>query len=158
MDDEEFRHYLEEAANQPVLSRDEEDRLGQLAAAGDEEAMAQLVRSNLRLVVALARRYVASGVPLVDLVQEGNLALIRALEGFDPGRGFRFSTHATWFIRRALGEVIRSEVDAPDLDKLQAAWDAIVADTGRQPTLEELADATGLSADEVATLLSPPPD
>lgn len=158
MDDEEFRHYLEEAARQPVLSRDEEDRLAQLAAAGDEEAMAQLVRSNLRLVVALARRYVASGVPLVDLVQEGNLALMRALEGFDPGRGFRFSTHATWFVRRALGEAIRSEVDAPDLARVQAAWDDIVDEQGRQPTLEEIAAATGLTTDEIAALLGTPPD
>ncbi|HVM07840.1 MAG TPA: sigma-70 family RNA polymerase sigma factor [Acidimicrobiales bacterium] len=158
MDDEEFRHYLEQAANEPLLSREEEERLGRLAAEGDEEAMAQLVRSNLRLVIALARRYVASGVPLVDLVQEGNLALMRAVQSFDPGRGFRFSTHATWFIRKAMGESIRAQVDSSDLARLQEAWDGFVAHAGRQPTIDELATESGLSVEEIADLLRPPAD
>jgi len=157
VDDDSFDRYLHEVANAPALSLAEEQRLATLAVAGDDEAAARLVRSNLRLVVALARRYVATGVPLVDLVQEGNLALMHAVESFDPAKGFAFRSYATWLVRRALAESLTKPGDDEDLATLQDAWDAFVAHAGRQPSLAELAAEAGLAEDDVAGLLGRPP-
>ena len=158
--DEPLRRYLEEAANQPLLTKDEEWALGRDAAKGSGEAKDTLVRCNLRLVVALAKRYRGTGVPLLDLIQEGNLGLVKAVEQYDPDRGFVFSTFATWWIRRSLSSLV-AEIDATaggsDLDLVQEAWDDLVARSGRQPTLAELAEATGLGDDELADLLGRPP-
>ena len=157
-DDDDLRHYLEQAAAAPMLSLVEEQELAALAAAGDDSAAARLVRSSLRLVVALARRYTATGVPMLDLIQDGNLALIQAVERFRPDSGFAFRSFATWHIRRGLAEAIRKpEVDAK-LVMIQRVWDGIVAAEGRQPSLSELAAATGLSEDEIVDLLGPPPE
>jgi RNA polymerase primary sigma factor len=163
--DELLRRYLAEAADQPLLTKDEERALGREAASGSKAAKDTLVRCNLRLVVALARRYEATGVPLLDLIQEGNLGLVRAVEAFDPDRGFVFSTFATWWIRQALGSMVRGagvpdggdDGDAAMLGGVQEAWDAFVADHGRQPTLAELATATGIDEDELTDLLGRPP-
>jgi RNA polymerase primary sigma factor len=167
-DDELFRRYLEEIEQVPPLSAEEETRLARLAAAGDDAASQRLVQGNLQLVVALARRYRATGVPLLDLVQEGNLGLLQAVQAFDPDKGFRFSTFATWWIRQAiaksieedggtiaLGVVTRDELTAA---RLQEVWDGFVAHEGRQPSLAELATDLGVSEDAVRRLLEPPPD
>ena len=157
-DDDSFDRYLDEVANAPALSLSEEQSLAGAASAGDEEAAARLVRSSLRLVVALARRYAATGVPLIDLVQEGNLALVHAVESFDPGRGFAFRSYATWLVRRALADVITKPDNDADLARLQEAWDSFVAHAGHQPSLADLATETGLTEDDVADLLGRPPD
>ena len=161
--DAELRRYLDEAARQPLLSRAEERELSREAAGGSQEAKDTLVRCNLRLVVAIAKRYRATGVPLLDLIQEGNLGLLRAVERYDPERGFVFSAFATWWIRQALGSFVRDTATAAPptsdaLARVQDAWDAFVVHTGRQPTLAELASETGLSEDDLTELLGRPPE
>ncbi|HEX7166566.1 MAG TPA: sigma-70 family RNA polymerase sigma factor [Acidimicrobiales bacterium] len=155
--DPELLRYLQEAARQPLLSRDEERLLARRAASGDDEARSQLVSANLRLVVALARRYEASGVSLLDLIQEGNVGLVRAVDEWEPDRGFTFSVYATWWIRQALGSLVRQAVTPPLLAQVQDTWDSFVAHAGRQPTLAELAGETGLSEEEIVDLLGTPP-
>lgn len=158
--------YLEEIAAEPLLSAEEELELGRALRAGDEAAGQALVRANLRLVVALAKRYRASGVPLLDLVQEGNLGLMEAVDAFDPDRGFAFRSFAMWWIRQAITKGIEENgpgigsaalaVD-PGEASLQSAWDAFVARHHRQPTLTDLAAELGISETRVAELLGRPP-
>ena len=115
------------------------------------------MRSNLRLVAALARRYAATGVPLLDLIQEGNLGLIHAVESFDPDKGFSFRTYATWWIRQAIAKA--AAAPGPELDvRVQQAWDTLVAANGRQPTVDELATEVGVDREQIVDLLGPPPD
>jgi len=165
-EDELFRRYLEEISQQPLLSRDEEVRLARLARDGDEAASKALVQANLRLVVAIAKRYRATGVPILDLVQEGNLGLLQAVEGYDPDKGFAFTTYATWWIRQAITKSIAAGGRSLSVDvvtrgeltaaRLQEAWDAHVAAEGRQPTVAELAAAIGATEDRIRELLQPP--
>ena len=150
--------YLQDAANQPVLRRDEEIELARRAAGGDEVARRQLIESNLRLVVALARRYEGVGVPLLDLIQEGNLGLVRAVEQWEPEKGFAFSVYATWWIRQAMGSMVRGMVTPPLLAQVQDTWDSFVAHAGRQPSLAELAAEAGVSEEEIVDLLGTPPE
>lgn len=157
IDDDSFGRYLDDVANAPALSLAEEHQLATAAARGDEEAAARLVRSSLRLVVALARRYAATGVPLVDLVQEGNLALVLAVETFDPGQGFAFRSYATWLVRKALATSVARPVEDANLARLQDAWDAFVAHSGRQPSLADLAAESGISEEDITDLLGRPP-
>jgi RNA polymerase primary sigma factor len=154
-EDELFRRYLEEVNAVPPLSRDDELRLGRLARDGDQDASRSLVQANLRLVVAIARRYRATGVPLLDLVQEGNLGLLQAVEGYDPDKGFAFTTYATWWIRQAITRSVDLGLDLPEA-RLQEAWDAFVAEHGRQPTPADLAAGLGVSEDRIRELLQPP--
>ena len=115
------------------------------------------MRGNLRLVAALARRYAATGVPLLDLIQEGNLGLIQAVESFDPDKGFSFRTYATWWVRQAIAKA--ASVPGPELEvRVQRAWDRLVAAHGRQPTIDELATEVGVDREQIADLLAPPPD
>ena len=165
-EDELFRRYLEEVNAVPPLSRDDELRLGRLARDGDQDASRSLVQANLRLVVAIARRYRATGVPLLDLVQEGNLGLLQAVEGYDPDKGFAFTTYATWWIRQAITKSIEAGGRSLSIDvltrdelalaRLQEAWDAFVAEHGRQPTPADLAAGLGVSEDRIRELLQPP--
>src|SRR5687768_13002167 len=105
-DDDALERYLRDIGYQPALSETEERLLAALAATGDRDAERRLIQSNLRLVVRLARRYESSGVPLLDLIQEGNVGLMQALEHFDPDKGFRFSVYASWWIRQAINRGI----------------------------------------------------
>ena len=159
--DELLRRYLEELEAQPLLSADDELALGRRAQQGDEEASSQLVKGNLRLVVAVAKRYRATGVPLLDLIQDGNLGLVQAVEKYDPDRGFSFRTYAMWWIRQAIA---RGLADAGkglvlhDLEtRLQESWDDLVRVHGRQPTLAELADAVEAPVERVIEALGLPP-
>jgi RNA polymerase sigma factor (sigma-70 family) len=159
--DELLRRYLEELEAQPLLSADDELILGRRARRGDGEASSQLVKGNLRLVVAVAKRYRATGVPLLDLIQDGNLGLVQAVEKYDPDRGFSFRTYAMWWIRQAIS---RGLADAGkglvvhDLEtRLQAAWDEVVRMQGRQPTLAELAAAVDDTEERVIEALGLPP-
>ena len=103
------RLYLSEIGVSPLLSADEEKHFGRLVQQGDEAARQRMIESNLRLVVKIARRYVNRGLPLLDLIEEGNLGLIHAVKKFDPERGFRFSTYATWWIRQTIERAIMNQ-------------------------------------------------
>jgi RNA polymerase nonessential primary-like sigma factor len=103
------RQYLDEIGISPLLSADEEKYYARLALSGDEPARQRMIESNLRLVVKISRRYLNRGLPLLDLIEEGNLGLIHAVKKFDPERGFRFSTYATWWIRQTIERAIMNQ-------------------------------------------------
>lgn len=103
------RQYLDEIGVSPLLTADEEKLYARLAIKGDESARQRMIKSNLRLVVKISRRYINRGLPLLDLIEEGNLGLIHAVKKFDPERGFRFSTYATWWIRQAIERAIMNQ-------------------------------------------------
>jgi RNA polymerase nonessential primary-like sigma factor len=103
------RLYLSEIGVSPLLTADEEKKFARRAQSGDESARHRMIESNLRLVVKIARRYINRGLPLLDLIEEGNLGLIHAVEKFDPERGFRFSTYATWWIRQTIERAIMNQ-------------------------------------------------
>jgi len=103
------RQYLDEIGISPLLTADEEKYFSRLALAGDESARQRMIESNLRLVVKISRRYSNRGLPLLDLIEEGNLGLIHAVKKFDPERGFRFSTYATWWIRQTIERAIMNQ-------------------------------------------------
>ena len=144
-------------AGTPLLGADEEVDLARSARGGDAAAGEQLVKGNLRLVAALARRYAATGVPMLDLIQEGNLGLLHAVESFDPDKGFSFRTYATWWIRQSIAKAAASP--GPTLEgRVQGAWDRFVEANGRQPTVDELSTAVGVDREQITDLLAPPPD
>ena len=122
-------------------------------------AAERLIQGNLQLVVAIARRYVASGWPILDLVQEGNVGLVQAVDGFDPDRGFAFRTFAIWWIRQAIAGALEEHGSPPPapIDALQDVWDRFVAEQGRQPTIADLAAGLGVTEDRVRELLGTPP-
>jgi RNA polymerase nonessential primary-like sigma factor len=103
------RQYLDEIGISPLLTADEEKQYGRLVQSGDEAARQRMIESNLRLVVKISRRYLNRGLPLLDLIEEGNLGLIHAVKKFDPERGFRFSTYATWWIRQTIERAIMNQ-------------------------------------------------
>ncbi len=156
-----MRGYLGEMGRLPLLSRAEEQDLARRAAAGDAEARRYLIEGNLRLVVWVAKRYVGRGMPLADLIQEGNLGLLRAAEKFDYRRGLKFSTYATWWIRqavtRALAEkrrLIRVPLHKVEmLGKLARVQERLTQELLREPTVAELARAIGTDARQVRALL-----
>ena len=131
--------------------------LARSARDGDATAGEQLVKGNLTLVVALARRYAATGVPMLDLIQEGNLGLIQAVDSFDPDKGFSFRTYATWWIRQAIAKAAASPGPAFER-RVQSVWDDFVRLHGRQPTVDELATTVGVDREQITDLLSPPPE
>ncbi len=149
--------YLREIGRIPLLTAEEEKELARRARAGDEEAKAKLAAANLRLVVSIAKRYTGLGLPLLDLIQEGNVGLMRAVEKFDPERGYKFSTYATWWIRqaitRALTQTSRS-IRLPEsllqrLRKIQEAEAQWLQEYGELPTDEELAEVLGMPVEQI---------
>ena len=106
-DEDRLRQYFEEVALFPLLTKEDEARLAQAAQAGDDSARRRLIESNLRLVVAIARRYQGRGLRLADLIQEGNIWLARAVDEYDWQKGYGFSSYATWWIRRGITEALR---------------------------------------------------
>ncbi|WP_053057943.1 sigma-70 family RNA polymerase sigma factor [Rubrobacter aplysinae] len=149
--------YLERIGQGKLLSPRQEVNLARRAHSGDELARRTLIERNLRLVVSVAKKYRGMGLPFADLIQEGNLGLIRAVERFDPERGYRFSTYATWWIRQSVGRAlsdkgrtIRLPVHAGDrVRKVGGAVAALSLELGREPTDEELARRLGWSAEQV---------
>jgi RNA polymerase primary sigma factor len=150
--------YLKDIHDIPLLTAEQEIELAKRIEKGDTEALQQFVLSNLRLVVNISKRYVGRGLPLIDLVQEGNIGLMRAVQKFDWRRGFKFSTYATWWIRQGItraiadkARTIRLPVHVSEaLTKLNSAQQRLTQDLGREPTDEELAQELGVDATRVA--------
>lgn len=156
-----MRLYLEQVKKHPLLSPEEERILAERIAQGDEEARRKMIESNLRLVVNLAKKYVGQGLSLMDLIEEGNIGLIKAVEKFDPAKGCRFSTYATLWIRQAMERAIVSQsksVRIPghisvELRKVIRSIRNLSQKLKREPTIEEIAEATDLSPKEVERLM-----
>jgi RNA polymerase sigma factor (sigma-70 family) len=152
--------YFKEIARIPLLTREQEVELAKRVATGDQAAVKQMVEANLRLVVMLARRYMGRGLPLADLVAEGNLGLIRAVEKFRWERGTRFSTYATWWIRQAIARalanqarLIRLPVHVEGLlGRYRRAKDALTQELGRAPELGEIAARLGVPPEDLEGL------
>ena len=156
--------YLREIGRVPMITHDREIELAQRIEAGDREATKQFILANLRLVVSIAKRYVGRGLTLLDLIQEGNIGLIRAVQRYDWRRGHRFSTHATWWIRQAIsravadkGRTIRLPVYVNTaLNRIRRERQRLLQELGREPTEFELAEATGLDPIRMVELQSAP--
>ncbi len=156
------RLYLSEIGVSPLLSAEEEKSLARQTRSGDASARRRMIESNLRLVVKIARRYLNRGLPLLDLIEEGNLGLIHAVEKFDPERGFRFSTYATWWIRQTIERAIMNQsgtVRLPihivkDINACLRAARRLRQAQDRPPSNAEIAAALGRDVDEVGRLLS----
>jgi len=155
------REYLRAIGRVRLLSADEEVCLAKRIERGDHEARRRLTEANLRLVVSIAKRYVGRGIPLLDLIQEGNLGLVRAVEKFDFRRGTKFSTYATWWIRQAItrgiadqGRTIRIPVHMTEkMSGLLRVQRQLTHELGRDPTPEEMAAELGLESDKVHEML-----
>ena len=155
--DDPVRMYFKEIGKVPLLTADEERDLAIRIEQGDEEAKKKLCESNLRLVVSIARRYLNRGLSFLDLIQEGNLGLIKAVEKFDYTKGYKFSTYATWWIRQAItrsiadqARTIRIPVHMVEtINKLIRISRQLLQEYGREPTSEEIAKEMGISAEKV---------
>jgi len=153
--------YLNEIGFSPLLTADEEKHFARLALQGDEAARRRMIESNLRLVVKISRRYLNRGLTLLDLIEEGNLGLIRAVEKFDPERGFRFSTYATWWIRQTIERGIMNQTRTirlpihvvKELNVYLRAARELTQKLDHEPTAEEIAEMLDRPAGEVKRML-----
>ena len=154
--------YLKEISQYPLIDKPEEVRLAQLIHKGDEEALNKLVRSNLRFVVSVAKKYQNQGVPLPDLINEGNLGLIRAGHKFDETKGIKFISYAVWWIRQAIlqalaeqSRIVRVPLNrAGALHRIGRRSSSLLQELGREPTVEEIAQELEISTDEVRRTLA----
>ncbi|GAA0341233.1 RNA polymerase sigma factor RpoD [Bacillus carboniphilus] len=155
------RMYLKEIGRVDLLSADEEIELAERIEQGDEEAKRRLAEANLRLVVSIAKRYVGRGMLFLDLIQEGNMGLIKAVEKFDYRKGFKFSTYATWWIRQAITRAIADQARTiripvhmvETINKLIRVQRQLLQDLGREPSPEEIAEDMDLTPDKVREIL-----
>ena len=153
--------YLNEIGETPLLTADEEVVVARAARAGDEPSRHRMIKSNLRLVVMIAKRYGGRDLPLLDLIEEGNLGLMRAVEKFDPERGFRFSTYATWWIRQNIeravmnhGRTIRLPIHVQkDINKVSRCSRELQRSLRREPSTAEIANVLHRDPGEVSNLL-----
>ncbi|HET6474707.1 MAG TPA: sigma-70 family RNA polymerase sigma factor, partial [Thermoleophilia bacterium] len=151
------RMYLKEIGKVPLLTAEEEVSLAKRIERHDMEAKRQLIEANLRLVVSIARRHTGRGMSLLDLIQEGNLGLIRAVEKFDYKRGFKFSTYATWWIRQAITRALADQARTiripvhmvENINKLIRVQRQLLQDIGREPTPDEIAAEMGMTPEKV---------
>jgi len=164
--DDSVRMWLREIGKTPLLTMAEEIQLAKRIEAGDEESKGVLTEANLRLVVSIAKRYSGRGMSFPDLIQEGNIGLIRAVEKFDYRKGYKFSTYATWWIRQAItraiadqGRTIRIPVHMVEtINRLVKTSSQLLQDLGREPTLDEIAQEMGISADRVSEIIRIAPE
>ena len=155
------RMYLKEIGNFPLLTIEEEIEVAKKMEAGDEMAKKQLTEANLRLVVSIAKRYVGRGMQLLDLIQEGNLGLIKAVDKFDYTKGYKFSTYATWWIRQAItraladqSRTIRIPVHMVEtINRTNRVQRQLILDLGREPSADEIAKEMGVSVEKVEVIL-----
>ncbi|QUH27358.1 RNA polymerase sigma factor RpoD [Serpentinicella alkaliphila] len=159
--DDPVRMYLKEIGKVPLLTGEEEIALAQRMEDGDEDAKKKLVEANLRLVVSIAKRYVGRGMLFLDLIQEGNLGLIKAVEKFDYRKGYKFSTYATWWIRQAITRAIADQARTiripvhmvETINKLIRVSRQLLQELGREPKPEEIATEMDISEDKVREIL-----
>ncbi len=159
--DDSVRLYLREIGKIPLLKADEELALAQRVVAGDKKAKDEMAEANMRLVVSIAKRYVGRGLDLLDLIQEGNTGLLRAVEKFDPDKGFKFSTYATWWIRQAItraiadqARVIRIPVHMFEtINKLLRTQRRLTQELNREPTNEEIGIAMEMDVEKVEHIM-----
>lgn len=155
------RMYLKEIGRVPLLSAEDEVELAKRIEQGDEEAKRRLTEANLRLVVSIAKRYVGRGMLFLDLIQEGNMGLIKAVEKFDHTKGYKFSTYATWWIRQAITRAIADQARTiripvhmvETINKLIRVSRQLLQELGREPTPEEIAKEMELSTDKVREIM-----
>ncbi len=155
------RMYLKEIGNVPLLTSEEEVELAKRVEQGDQEAKKKLTEANLRLVVSIAKKYVGRGMPFLDLIQEGNMGLMKAVDKFDYTKGYKFSTYATWWIRQAItrgiadtGRTIRVPVHMVEtINKTLRMTRQLLQELGREPTPEEVADRLGVPVSRVQEVL-----
>ncbi len=159
--DDPVRMYLKEIGKIQLLTVEEEHRLSELMVKGDEYAKMKIVEANLRLVVSIAKRYVGRGMLFLDLIQEGNLGLIKAVEKFDYTKGFKFSTYATWWIRQAITRAIADQARTiripvhmvETINKLIRINRQLVQELGRDPRPDEIAEQMGMSQDKIREIM-----
>jgi len=159
--DDSVRLYLREIGKIPLLKADEELALAQRVVAGDKKAKEEMAEANLRLVVSIAKRYVGRGLDLLDLMQEGNTGLLRAVEKFDPDKGFKFSTYATWWIRQAITRAIADQARTiripvhmvETINKLLRTQRRLTQDLNREPTNAEIAKEMEIEVEKVEHIM-----
>jgi len=159
--DDSVRLYLREIGKIPLLSAEEELALAQRVVAGDKGAKDKMAEANMRLVVSIAKRYVGRGLDLLDLIQEGNTGLLRAVEKFDPDKGFKFSTYATWWIRQAITRAIADQARTiripvhmvETINKLLRTQRRLTQELNREPSNEEIAKAMEIDVDKVEHIM-----
>ena len=159
--DDPVRVYLKEIGRVPLLTTEEEQVLAMRIADNDPEAKKRLAEANLRLVVSIAKRYVGRGMAFLDLIQEGNLGLIKAVDKFDYTKGFKFSTYATWWIRQAITRAIADQARTiripvhmvETINKVKKTSTQLLHKNGHDPSAEEIADEIGMSPDKVREIL-----
>ncbi|HEY1064008.1 MAG TPA: RNA polymerase sigma factor RpoD [Candidatus Saccharimonadales bacterium] len=159
--DDSVRLYLREIGKIPLLNAEEELTLAKRVVAGDEQAKHEMAEANMRLVVSIAKRYVGRGLDLLDLIQEGNTGLLRAVEKFDPDKGFKFSTYATWWIRQAITRAIADQARTiripvhmvETINKLLRTQRRLTQELNREPTNEEIAKAMEIEVEKVEHIM-----
>lgn len=159
--DDSVRMYLREIGHYPLLTGDEEVSLAKRITKGDQNAKQRLAQANLRLVVSIAKKYIGRGLSLLDLIQEGNMGLMRAVEKFDFTKGYKFSTYATWWIRQAITRAIADQARTiripvhmvETINRLIREQRRLVQEFGREPTADEIAQAMKISIDKVEHIL-----
>ena len=155
--DDSVKMYLREIGKIPLLTVEEEQELAQKAAKGNKKAKDKMVESNMRLVVSIAKRYSGRGLDFLDLIQEGNTGLLRAVEKFDPEKGFKFSTYATWWIRQAITRAIADQARTiripvhmvETINKVLRASRKLTSELNREPTIEEIAKEMDMDVEKV---------
>jgi len=159
--DDPVRMYLKDIGKIPLLDPEREAYLAERIAVGDEAAKNELVEANLRLVVSIAKKYVGKGMYFLDLIQEGNLGLIKAVEKFDHTKGYKFSTYATWWIRQAITRAIADQARTlripvhmvETIHRVSRTSRQLLQEYGREPTIDEIAEKLGMSADKVREIM-----